>query len=111
MASRRKYRGRKDRLRFAQLWVLSFIPVYLLLPGFKGYSGISPFKTWLYYGLAAMLLVGNLGDACTADSTLSGVGRGFKSIRNAETGETVGEGTQCRIHIARYGYAMLELIP
>ena len=60
MASRRKYRGRKDRLRFAQLWVLIFIPVYLLLPGFKGYSGISPFKTWLYYGLAAMLLVGTL---------------------------------------------------
>ncbi len=60
---------------------------------------------------SAMILIGNLGDACTADITLSKVGRKYKVIRNAETGEKVGSGSKCRISVARYGYAMLELIP
>ena len=38
-------------------WIALFIPLYLLFPGFSGYTSISGAKTLLFYGLAGLLLI------------------------------------------------------
>lgn len=43
------------------LWTGSFLAVYLLFPGFKGYTGISTAKTWTFYVLAGLLLLLGIG--------------------------------------------------
>ena len=54
-----KYRSRKPQTRIdallIEIWVLCFLPCYLLLCSEKGFSGISAFKTKLLYGFAAVL--------------------------------------------------------
>ena len=57
-----KYRNRRAgaRTRFPGIWVLLFTVLYLLLPGFNGFGGISAFKTHLYYGLTGLLGIGML---------------------------------------------------
>ena len=57
---KRKNRS-KSRKRSAwnpvELWVLCFLPVYLLLCGKDGFLGISAFKTVLFYGFTAALVL------------------------------------------------------
>lgn len=55
MAKRRN--RRKQGLDLMELWTGLFLVLYLLFPGFEGYSKISPAKTWLFYGLAGLLLI------------------------------------------------------
>ncbi len=53
MAKTKKRRSLPEPM---ELWTGLFAALYLLLPGFSGYSGISSFKTGLFYGLSALLL-------------------------------------------------------
>ncbi len=57
-AKRRKKR-QKDLIG---IWCCGFVPLYLLFTGFAGFSGLSAYKTWTFYGLAAVLAV--LGGIC-----------------------------------------------
>ena len=59
-------------MSFPRVWVLLFIAIYLLLPGFSGFGGISAFKTWLYYGLVGLLLIGTLIAAALTSSRSRG---------------------------------------
>ena len=56
--------SRRQKPAWIGIWIGLFIAVYLLFPGFRGYSGISEAKTWLFYGLTALLLL--LGCVCLA---------------------------------------------
>lgn len=50
------HQRRRQTTDWIEVWVGLFIAVYLLFPGFAGYSGISLAKTWLFYGLSGLLL-------------------------------------------------------
>ena len=58
-----------------------------------------------------LILVGNLGDACTATIDFQRAGIKYATIRDAETQKNLGQGTSCQLALPRYGYAMLELLP
>ena len=58
MGKRTAGRSRRgSRRNPVELWMSLFVPVYLLFPGFTGYQGISPAKTWTFYILTGLLLL------------------------------------------------------
>lgn len=54
--AKKRYR-RKEKPDLMEIWIGLFLVLYMLFPGFHGYSKISPSKTWLFYGFMGLLLV------------------------------------------------------
>ena len=58
MAKKRGLKQKRDWAeRCVELWIGLFVALYLLFPGFKGYTAISGAKTLLFYILSALLLM------------------------------------------------------
>ena len=57
-AKRTSHKGRRgQKSDLMELWIGLFVAVYLLFPGFKGFTGISAAKTWTFYVLAGLLVL------------------------------------------------------